>query len=63
MDGKAAARYPEDWGAVEEFRKLLSIQGGAGDEELEIRPKPGNVLDQPEEDVRVQRPLVSLKKN
>ena len=53
VDGKATARYPKNRGVVEKFRKLLGVQGGAGDEQLEVRPEPGNILDQTEEYVCV----------
>ncbi len=60
LDRKPAARNAEDGRFIEKVGKLLSIQRGAGDEYLEIRPESSNVLDQPEDDVRVKRPLVRL---
>ena len=61
MDGKSPARNSEDGRVVEKLGKLFRVEGGTGDEQLEVRPEPGDVLDQPEQDIRVQGPLVGLK--
>mmetsp|Transcript_6507 Transcript_6507/g.18711 ORF Transcript_6507/g.18711 Transcript_6507/m.18711 type:complete len:883 (-) Transcript_6507:1046-3694(-) len=51
---------PEDGGVIEVLAELLGVQGGAGDEELDVGPEASNVLDQAEQNVRVQRALVGL---
>jgi hypothetical protein len=61
MDGEAPTGYSKNGGAVEKLGELLGVQRGAGDEQLEVRPEAGNVLDKAEQNVRVQCPLVGLK--
>merc|ERR1719458_1605493 len=51
---------PEDGGIVKELAELLSVQGGGGDQKLEVWPKSGDVLDQTEKNVSVEGPLVRL---
>ena len=55
-----SARDAEDGGIVEVLRELLSVECGARDEELDVRPFASNVLHETEEDIRVQRALMSF---
>ncbi len=61
MDGEAPAGYSKNGRTVEKLGELLRVQRGAGDEQLEVRPEAGNVLDEAEQNVCVQCPLVGLK--
>lgn len=40
----SAAGYSEDWSVVEVLRELLSIERGAGNQQLDVRPEARNVL-------------------
>jgi len=56
---------PLTWNAengrvIKKVGELLAVHGGAGDQELELGPKPGDVLDKSEEHVGVQGALVRL---
>ena len=42
------------------LREFLGVYGGAGDEEFEVGSETRDVLDQSEQDVCVQRPLMRL---
>lgn len=60
VDGEAAARNAENGGIIKESREALGVQCGTGNQHLERRAEPGNVLDETEEDVSVEGALVSL---
>lgn len=60
VDLVAPTRYVEDGRIVEELRKLLCIEGGGGDDDLDVGPEARNVLDKAEEHVRVQSALMRL---
>ncbi len=60
VDWISSAWYAEDGGVIEILAKLFGIQCGTGDQELQVRPEAGNVLDQAKEDVCVQCSLVSF---
>ena len=52
--------HSEDWGMVKELAEVLCIQCGRGDEQLEVWPESGQVLDQPKQHICVERPLMCL---
>lgn len=49
----APPRHSEDGSMVKELAEVLGIQGGGGDEQLEVRSKACQILDQAEKDVCV----------
>lgn len=60
LDGKRPARYREDGRLEEVLRELDGVQGGRGDDQLELRPLGHRLLEQAEEDVGVDGALVRL---
>lgn len=54
------AGYAEDGRVVEKGRELLGVEGGGGDEKLEIASEADDVLHQTEQYVRVKGALVCL---
>ena len=54
------ARNSEDGSVVKELAEVLGIQGCRRDEQLEVWPEPGQILDQPEQDICVECPLMRL---
>lgn len=61
VDGEPSAWNPEDRGVVEKLWELLGVESSAWDEQLEVGPESGDVLDEAEKDVCVQGSLVSLE--
>ena len=60
FDGEGAPRDGEDWALEEVGGVLLSIKRGRGADELEVLPALEQPLEQAEEHVRVDGPLVCL---
>lgn len=56
----APAGHSKDGSMVEELAEVLGVQGGRGDEQLEVGPEASQILDKAKQDVRVKRPFVSL---
>lgn len=50
----------EDRGVVKVLAELLCVEGGGGDEELDVGPEAGDVLHEAEQYVCVEGPLVCL---
>ena len=61
MYRKSSAGNTENWRIIKKFRKLFSVQGGAGNKKLKVWSESGDILDQTEQDVCVQSSLVSLR--
>ena len=60
VHGVPAPGDPENRGVVKVLTELLGIQGGAGNQQLQVGSEPGDVFHQAKQDVSVQRTLVSL---
>ena len=60
VDGESATRDSENRRLVKELGKLFCIEGSRRDKKFQVRSESCNVLDQAEEDVRVQGSLVGL---
>ena len=60
VDGVATSRHVENRSVIEVRGELLSIEGGRRDEQFEVGSVSGYIFNQSKQDIRVQRPLVSL---
>lgn len=60
INRESPARDPEDGCVVKETGEALSVQSGAGHQHLQVWSEPGDVLNQTEQDVCVERSLVGL---
>lgn len=60
VDREPSARDPEDGRVVKEAGEALGVESSTGHQNLQVRSEPGDVFNQPEQDVRVKRSLVGF---